>query len=70
MFTFNEAVSLQIICETQEEIDYYWDRLTKGGDRTAQQCGWIKDKYGLSWQVGPAVLADLMSDPIRRNRIA
>ena len=61
VFTFNEAVSLQIICETQEEIDYYWDRLTKGGDPKAQQCGWIKDKYGLSWQVGPAVLADLMS---------
>jgi predicted 3-demethylubiquinone-9 3-methyltransferase (glyoxalase superfamily) len=63
VFTFNEAVSLQIICETQEEIDYYWDRLTKGGDEKAQQCGWLKDKYGLSWQVVPAVLPELMSSP-------
>jgi predicted 3-demethylubiquinone-9 3-methyltransferase (glyoxalase superfamily) len=63
VFTFNEAVSLQIICETQQEVDYYWDRLTKGGDEKAQQCGWLKDKYGLSWQVVPAVLPELMSDP-------
>jgi predicted 3-demethylubiquinone-9 3-methyltransferase (glyoxalase superfamily) len=63
VFTFNEAVSLQIFCETQQEIDYYWDRLTKGGDEKAQQCGWLKDKYGLSWQVVPTVLSELMSDP-------
>lgn len=61
VFTFNEAVSLQVFCDTQEEIDYYWDRLAKGGDEKAQQCGWLKDKYGLSWQVVPAVLPELMS---------
>jgi predicted 3-demethylubiquinone-9 3-methyltransferase (glyoxalase superfamily) len=53
-FTFNEAISLQVFCETQEEIDYYWDRLTKGGDVGAQQCGWLKDRFGVSWQVVPS----------------
>jgi predicted 3-demethylubiquinone-9 3-methyltransferase (glyoxalase superfamily) len=53
VFKFNEAVSLQINCDTQEEIDYYWEKLTAGGDPKAQQCGWLKDKYGLSWQVTP-----------------
>ncbi|HUL49113.1 MAG TPA: VOC family protein [Gemmatimonadales bacterium] len=53
MFQFTEAVSFQIQCENQEEIDYYWDRLSAGGDPTAQQCGWLKDRYGLSWQVTP-----------------
>lgn len=53
VFKFNEAVSLQVYCDTQEEIDYYWDRLTAGGDPRAQQCGWLKDRYGLSWQVVP-----------------
>jgi predicted 3-demethylubiquinone-9 3-methyltransferase (glyoxalase superfamily) len=67
VFTFNEAISFQIYCETQQEIDYYWDRLTKGGDEKSQQCGWLKDKYGLSWQVVPTVLAELMSDPDREK---
>src|SRR6185503_15168614 len=58
-FKFNEAISLQIFCDTQQEIDYYWDKLTKGGDPKAQQCGWLKDKYGLSWQVTPKILPDL-----------
>ena len=62
MFKFNEAVSLQIYCDNQEEIDYYWDKLSKGGDPKAQQCGWLKDKFGLSWQVVPAVLLDLLKD--------
>ena len=62
VFTFNEAVSLQINCETQEEIDYYWDKLSSGGDPRAQQCGWLKDKYGLSWQVAPTVLPELLKD--------
>ena len=62
VFTFNEAVSLQISCETQEEIDYYWDKLSSGGDTRAQQCGWLKDKYGLSWQVVPTVLPELLKD--------
>ena len=64
-FKFNEALSFQIMCQTQEEIDYYWDRLTTGGDPKAQACGWLKDKYGLSWQVVPTVLAELMSGPDR-----
>jgi predicted 3-demethylubiquinone-9 3-methyltransferase (glyoxalase superfamily) len=63
LFKFNEAVSFQIMCQTQEEVDHYWNRLTEGGDKQAQQCGWLKDKYGVSWQVVPTVLAELMSDP-------
>lgn len=62
-FKFNEAVSLMVLCETQEEIDYYWNKLTPGGDPAAQQCGWLKDKYGLSWQVTPRVLVEMHSDP-------
>lgn len=67
VFTFNEAISFQITCETQQEIDYYWDRLSKGGDERAQQCGWLKDKFGVSWQVVPAMLAELFSDPDREK---
>jgi predicted 3-demethylubiquinone-9 3-methyltransferase (glyoxalase superfamily) len=63
IFKFNEAVSLQIFCKTQKEIDYYWDKLTAGGDPRAQVCGWLKDKYGLSWQVVPAEASKLLSDP-------
>jgi predicted 3-demethylubiquinone-9 3-methyltransferase (glyoxalase superfamily) len=51
VFKFNEAVSFQVNCATQEEIDYYWEKLSAGGDPTAQVCGWLKDRYGLSWQV-------------------
>ena len=63
IFKFNEAISFQIMCQTQEEIDHYWNKLSEGGDKEAQQCGWLKDKYGLSWQVVPTVLAEMMSDP-------
>jgi predicted 3-demethylubiquinone-9 3-methyltransferase (glyoxalase superfamily) len=63
MFKFNEAVSLQVGCETQEDVDYYWEKLSEGGDEAAQQCGWLKDRYGLSWQVVPNVLGELISDP-------
>lgn len=63
IFKFNEAISLQIHCETQEEVDHYWNKLSAGGDPAAQQCGWLKDKYGLSWQVVPKILLDLISDP-------
>ena len=59
IFKFNEAVSFEIKCENQEEIDYYWDKLTPGGDPKAQVCGWLKDKFGLSWQVVPAHMPDL-----------
>lgn len=60
-FRFNEAMSLEIACETQEEIDYFWEKLGEGGEEAS--CGWLKDKYGLSWQVVPANLADLLDDP-------
>jgi len=62
-FKFNESVSLMILCETQEEIDYYWNNLTPGGDPAAQVCGWLKDKYGLSWQVTPKALMEMHHDP-------
>jgi predicted 3-demethylubiquinone-9 3-methyltransferase (glyoxalase superfamily) len=58
VFTFNEALSLQVNCANQEEIDYYWEKLSAGGDPKAQQCGWLKDKYGLSWQVVPNDMDD------------
>lgn len=61
-FKFNEAVSFQVYCDTQEELDYYWEKLSKGGDENAQQCGWLKDKYGLSWQVVPVELDELLGD--------
>ena len=63
VFRFNEAISLQVNCEDQEEIDYYWTRLSEGGDEKAQQCGWLKDRYGLSWQVVPKVLYQMIRDP-------
>jgi predicted 3-demethylubiquinone-9 3-methyltransferase (glyoxalase superfamily) len=62
LFRFTEAISLQVNCETQEEIDYYWEKLSAGGDPKAQQCGWLKDRYGLSWQVVPTIVAELMKD--------
>ena len=62
VFTFNEAVSFQIMCETQDEIDYYWDKLSAGGDPKAQQCGWLKDRYGLSWQVVPTGMEEILKD--------
>jgi predicted 3-demethylubiquinone-9 3-methyltransferase (glyoxalase superfamily) len=60
MFKFNEAVSFFVSCETQEEVDYYWSRLLEGG--TESQCGWLKDKFGLSWQIIPDALMRLMGD--------
>ena len=63
IFKFNEAISLQVNCETQEEVDYYWEKLSQGGDEKAQQCGWLKDKYGVSWQVVPVVLIEMLTDP-------
>src|SRR5918995_1058787 len=62
IFKFNEAISLQVNCETQEEVDYYWEKLSEGGDEQAQQCGWLKDKYGLSWQIVPIVLGKMLQD--------
>ena len=65
IFRFNEAISLMVNCETQEEVDFYWTKLSEGGDPAAQQCGWLKDKYGLSWQVTPRVLLEMIADPDR-----
>jgi len=61
-FKFSEAISLQVMCDSQDEIDRYWTKLSVGGDPKAQQCGWLKDKFGLSWQIVPAVLPELMGD--------
>jgi predicted 3-demethylubiquinone-9 3-methyltransferase (glyoxalase superfamily) len=66
-FKFTEAVSFVVNCEDQKEIDYYWDKLSKGGDPSAQQCGWLKDKFGLSWQIVPTRLADLLADEDREK---
>lgn len=62
MFKFNEAISFQVGCQSQEEVDYYWEKLSEGGDEKAQQCGWLKDKYGVSWQVVPTVLVEMLQD--------
>ena len=62
VFRFNEAISFQVGCESQEEVDYYWGKLSEGGDRKAQQCGWLKDKYGVSWQIVPNVLGKMLQD--------
>ena len=61
-FTFNEAVSLQVNCSNQDELDHYWNKLSVGGDPKSQQCGWLKDKYGLSWQIIPTVLPEMLKD--------
>ena len=61
LFKFNEAISFVINCQTQEEVDHYWNRLTAGGGQESQ-CGWLKDKYGLSWQVTPTILGELLAD--------
>ncbi len=68
-FRFNEAVSFVIPCKDQEEIDHYWNSLTADGGQESQ-CGWCKDKFGLSWQVVPEILGELMSDPERGRRVA
>ena len=63
-FKFNEAISFEIHCETQEEIDHFWEKLSAGGDPEAQQCGWLKDRFGVSWQVVPAAMARMFDDPV------
>jgi len=65
IFKFNEALSLQVMCDTQQEIDHYWTKLGAGGDPAAQQCGWLKDKFGLSWQIAPKGMAKMLNDPDR-----
>src|SRR6266567_2456740 len=61
MFKFTEAISFSVNCETQDEIDYFWEKLSADGGSTGP-CGWLKDKFGLSWQVGPVVLGDMLAD--------
>lgn len=68
MFSFNEAVSFVVNCDTQEEIDMYWNKLIANGGNESM-CGWLKDKYGMSWQIVPASLGKLMSDPEKGGRI-
>jgi predicted 3-demethylubiquinone-9 3-methyltransferase (glyoxalase superfamily) len=60
-FKFSEAISFQLDCATQEEVDYFWEKLSEGGDPAAQQCGWVRDKFGLSWQVVPKILPELLA---------
>jgi predicted 3-demethylubiquinone-9 3-methyltransferase (glyoxalase superfamily) len=67
-FKFNEAVSFVVDCDTQEEIDYYWSRLTANGGSEGN-CGWVKDKFGVSWQIVPTVLPRLLSDPAKAQRV-
>lgn len=69
-FPFTEAISLFVNCDTQEEVDTLWERLSEGGEKS--RCGWLKDRYGVSWQIVPAVLGELMSDPdpVKAQRVA
>ena len=70
-FKFSEAISFVVRCETQTEVDHYWDKLGEGGDQRARQCGWLKDKYGVSWQIVPVALFEMMSstDRIKSERV-
>jgi predicted 3-demethylubiquinone-9 3-methyltransferase (glyoxalase superfamily) len=66
-FKFNEAISFQIMCRNQQEVDHYWNKLSQGGDPSAQQCGWLKDKFGVSWQVVPTPLLEMLTDSDREK---
>jgi predicted 3-demethylubiquinone-9 3-methyltransferase (glyoxalase superfamily) len=65
-FIFNESISFEVSCDTQDEIDYFWERLSEGGEKGP--CGWLKDQYGLSWQVTPAILGEMLCDPDEERR--
>ena len=67
IFRFNEAISFQVYCDSQEEIDYYWSRLTQGGEEG--QCGWLKEQFGISWQIIPSVLPQLLSNPNKAGKV-
>jgi predicted 3-demethylubiquinone-9 3-methyltransferase (glyoxalase superfamily) len=71
VFTFNEAISFQVYCDSQQEIDHFWNNLREGGPQHAQQCGWLKDRYGASWQIVPRTLVEMMSsgDQVRADRV-
>jgi predicted 3-demethylubiquinone-9 3-methyltransferase (glyoxalase superfamily) len=66
-FTFDEGISFVVECDTQDEIDYFWEKLTEGGEEI--QCGWLRDKYGFCWQIIPSILDKLMSDPAKSERV-
>src|SRR6266404_4696699 len=66
-FKFTEAISFVVRCDSQEEVDHFWSRLSEGGDEKAQQCGWLKDKYGLSWQIVPSIMITLLQDKDARK---
>src|SRR5208282_4417846 len=63
LFKFSEAISFQVMCDIQDEIDYFWAKLSDGGDPKAQQCGWLKDKFGVSWQIVPRGMVEMLRDP-------
>ncbi|HLP06461.1 MAG TPA: VOC family protein [Paludibacter sp.] len=67
LFKFNESISFQVFCETQEEIDYYWYKFVAEGEEG--QCGWLKDKYGVSWQIVPAILPELLKNPEKAEKV-
>ncbi|MBL7931127.1 MAG: VOC family protein, partial [Bacteroidia bacterium] len=67
LFKFNESISFMVNCDTQGEIDYYWDKLKKGGDPKALQCGWLKDQFGVSWQIVPSGLVKMTADKNKRK---
>ena len=71
VFKFNEAISFVVQCKTQKEVNHYWEKLSEGGDERAQQCGWLKDKYGVSWQIVPTILGEMLQDkdPGKSDRV-
>lgn len=69
VFKINESVSFQIYCDTQQELDYYWEKLSADGDPEAQRCGWLKDRFGVSWQIIPSILPELMSDSTKAGKV-
>ncbi|MBW3502358.1 VOC family protein [Janthinobacterium sp. NKUCC08_JDC] len=71
LFQFSEAISFQVNCETQDEVDHYWNQLSEGGALEAQQCGWLKDQFGVSWQIVPTIMVKLLGDPdpIKAQRV-
>jgi predicted 3-demethylubiquinone-9 3-methyltransferase (glyoxalase superfamily) len=68
LFKFNEAVSFVVSCDTQAEIDHYWEKLTGSGGQESM-CGWLKDQFGVSWQIVPSIMGELMSEPARAQRV-
>jgi predicted 3-demethylubiquinone-9 3-methyltransferase (glyoxalase superfamily) len=68
-FKFTEAISFLVNCDTQKEVDYFWEKLSDGGDPKAQQCGWLKDKFGVSWQIVPTMLGEILGNPATSQNV-